>query len=62
MNLEILPLLSDVAKKRDQHFLDTQKCVGTIVWALGAAVSILIDPPKDSLDENIFTDYINHAG
>lgn len=62
LNLEIVPLLSEIAKKRDQHFVDTQNCVGTAIAALGAAVSMLLDPPEEGVDENIFTDYISHAG
>ncbi|XP_077264028.1 uncharacterized protein LOC143898431 [Temnothorax americanus] len=62
LNLEIVPLLSDIAKKRDQHFVDTQNCVGTAIAALGAAVSMLIDPPEEGLDEDVFTDYISHSG
>lgn len=62
MNLEIVPLLSEIAKKRDQHFLETQNCVGTALTALGAAVTMLIDPPEEGLDEDIFTDYLSHAG
>lgn len=61
LNLEIVPLLSEIAKKRDQHFVDTQNCVGTAIAALGAAVSMLLDPPEKGVDENIFTDYISHA-
>ncbi|XP_020297308.1 uncharacterized protein LOC109861882, partial [Pseudomyrmex gracilis] len=62
LNLEILPLLSDIAKKRDQHFVQTQNCVGTPIAALGAAVSLLLEPPQDGLDEDLFTDLISHAG
>ncbi|CAG5090689.1 Protein of unknown function [Cotesia congregata] len=62
INLEIVPLLSEIAKKRDQHFLETQNCVGTAISALGAAVSLLLDPPKEGLDEDLFTTYISHAG
>ncbi|XP_063977186.1 uncharacterized protein LOC135162545 [Diachasmimorpha longicaudata] len=62
VNLEILPLLSDVAKKRDQHFSETQNCIGSALIALGGAISMLIDPPDDGLDEDIFTDYLSQAG
>lgn len=62
LNLEIVPLLADIAKKRDQHFVDTQNCVGAAIAALGAAVSTLIDPPEEGLDEDVFTEYISHAG
>ncbi|XP_063990564.1 uncharacterized protein LOC135169456 [Diachasmimorpha longicaudata] len=62
VNLEILPLLSDMAKKRDSHFVDTQNCVGTALAALGAAVSLMVDPPEEGLDEDVFTDYLSHTG
>ncbi|CAD6225623.1 GSCOCG00011845001-RA-CDS [Cotesia congregata] len=62
INLEVVPLLSEIAKKRDQHFLETQNCVGTAISALGAAVSLLLDLPKEGLDEDLFTTYISHAG
>ncbi|XP_054014745.1 uncharacterized protein LOC128895832 [Hylaeus anthracinus] len=52
LNLEISPLLSEIAKKRDQHFMETQNCVGTAIAALGAAVSMLIEHPEDGLDKN----------
>ncbi|XP_044587300.1 uncharacterized protein LOC123266916 [Cotesia glomerata] len=62
LNLELGPLLTDIAKKRDQHFADTQNCIGTALSALGAAVSLLLEPPEEGLDEDLFTDYISHAG
>lgn len=62
LNLEIIPLLTDIAKKRDDHFLDTQNCIGTAIAALGAAVSMLLDPSEEGLNEDQFTDYISHAG
>lgn len=62
VNLEIIPLLSDIAKKRAQHFLDTQNCVGIALVALGAAVSMLVDPPEECMDEHIFADYLSYTG
>ncbi|KAL0110929.1 hypothetical protein PUN28_012765 [Cardiocondyla obscurior] len=62
LNLEIVPLLSDIAKKRDEHFAETQSCVGTALCALGAAVSLLLDQPEEGIDEDLLTDYISHAG
>lgn len=64
INLEILPLLSDIAKKRDQYFLDTQNCIGTAITALGAAVSLLIvsiDPPEEDINEDVVTEYLSHS-
>lgn len=57
-NLEIVPLLSEIAKKRDQHFVGTQNCVGIALADLSVAVSMLVDFPED-LDEDIFTDYLS---
>jgi len=51
VNLEITPLLTEIAKKRDQHFVDTQNCVGTTLTALGAAISMILDPPTEGVDE-----------
>ncbi|CAD6215478.1 GSCOCG00011217001-RA-CDS, partial [Cotesia congregata] len=62
LNLEIIPLLSDIAKKRDEHFAETQNCVGTALCALGAAVSLLLDQPEEGVDEDALTNYISHAG
>lgn len=62
INLEILPLLSDISKKRDEHFCETQNCVGTALSAIGAAVSMIIDTSGNDLDEDLLTDYITHAG
>lgn len=51
LNLEIVPLLSEIAKKRDEHFAEIQNCVGTALSALGAAVSLLLDQPEEGIDE-----------
>ncbi|XP_063984940.1 uncharacterized protein LOC135166543 [Diachasmimorpha longicaudata] len=50
------------APKRDQPFSETQNCIGSALIALGGAISMLIDPPGDGLDEDIFTDYLSQAG
>lgn len=49
-------------KKTDQHFVNTQNCVGTALSSLGAAVSMIIDPPEEGIEDEIFTDYLSHAG
>jgi len=56
-----LPLLTDIAKKRDQHLTDTQKCVETAISALGAVISMIIDNPEDELDQEKFLDYLSHV-
>lgn len=39
VNTGIIPILTDIAKKRDNHFVDTQNCVRTAILALGVAIS-----------------------
>ncbi|XP_015187842.1 PREDICTED: uncharacterized protein LOC107072430 [Polistes dominula] len=62
LNPEIVPLLANRAKKRDQHFAETQNCVDTAISALSAAVSMLLEQPEEGVDEDLLTDYISHAG
>ncbi|KAL0110744.1 hypothetical protein PUN28_013999 [Cardiocondyla obscurior] len=52
LNLEIVSLLSDIAKKKDQYFVDTQNCVGTAIAASSEAVSIIINPSEEGIDDN----------
>lgn len=61
VNLEIQPLLADIAKKRDQHFVDTQNSLGTAIVALTAAVSLVITEPEEGLDYTRFTGYLCDA-
>ncbi|XP_011313585.1 uncharacterized protein [Fopius arisanus] len=51
INLAIERHLSEIAKKRDKHFVDTQNCLGTAIVSLSAAVSLAMN-----IDENI--DYV----
>ncbi|XP_063975164.1 uncharacterized protein LOC135161490 [Diachasmimorpha longicaudata] len=62
INLELTPLLTEIAKKRDDHFLHTQNCVGTALSSLGAAISMMIDPPEEGIREEVFTDLLSHTG
>ncbi|RLU26743.1 hypothetical protein DMN91_000540 [Ooceraea biroi] len=62
VNLEIVPLMSEVAVKRDQHFLETQNCVGSALSALAAAISMILDDPEDGIDQEILTKYLCDAG
>lgn len=62
INIKIVRILSKIAKKKEQHFLGTQNCVGTAIMTLGVAVSLLLNPPKKGLNEDLFTIYISHAG
>lgn len=51
VNLEISAAMTDIAKKRDDHFARTQECVGTAIISLGAAVSLLIDDSGNEVDQ-----------
>jgi hypothetical protein len=51
-----------VAKKRDQHFTDTQNCVGTSLISLGAAISMLMENPEDGVDHMQLMKYLWDSG
>ncbi|KAL6421166.1 hypothetical protein ACFW04_013968 [Cataglyphis niger] len=50
INLEITSLISEILIKRDQHFLETQNCVGSTISALAAAISMILEDPEDGID------------
>jgi len=62
VNLEILPVLSDFAKKRDAHFADTQTSLGSALSALGAAISLIINGADDEVGQENLTTYLCDAG
>ncbi|XP_039308899.1 uncharacterized protein LOC105202905 [Solenopsis invicta] len=62
INLEILPALTEIATKRDQHFAETQNCVGSAIAALAAAVSMLLEGPEEGIDQEKFTKYLCDVG
>ncbi|XP_074107699.1 uncharacterized protein LOC141532965 [Cotesia typhae] len=62
VNLEIITHLSEISKKRDQHFADTQNCVGTALVSLGSAISMLMENPEDGVDQVQLMKYIWDAG
>lgn len=62
VNLEIVSHLSEVAKKRDQHFTDTQNAVGTALVSLAAAMSMLMENPEDGIDHTQLMKYLWDSG
>ncbi|CAD6233251.1 GSCOCG00012273001-RA-CDS, partial [Cotesia congregata] len=62
INLEIAPALSEITKKRDDHFSETQRCVGSAVIALGAAMSLLLDASDNEVDELKLMEYFSDTG
>lgn len=61
-NLKVAPVLTEIATKRDQHFIETQNCIGSAISALGAAVSMILDVPKEGINHEKFTKYLCNAG
>ncbi|CAG5107937.1 Protein of unknown function [Cotesia congregata] len=51
VNLEVQRHLTDIAKKRDDHFAETQSCVGAAILLLSSAVSLLSDNSSESIDQ-----------
>lgn len=62
INMEIVSHLSEIAKKRDQHFADTQNCVGSSLISLGAAISMLMENPEDGVDHMQLMKYLWDTG
>lgn len=58
INLEIAPIMSEIAIKRDQHFLESQNCVGSAISALAAAMSMILEDPEDGIDQEVLTKYL----
>ncbi|XP_015125107.2 uncharacterized protein LOC107046899 [Diachasma alloeum] len=47
VNLPIQRHMSEIAIKRDKHFIDTQNCVGTAIITLSAAISMGMNNAED---------------
>lgn len=62
VNLEIQPVLTEIAKKCDQHFIDSQNSTGIAIVAITAAVSMIVDQPEEGLDYTQFVTYFCDAG
>ncbi|XP_044575026.1 uncharacterized protein LOC123258849 [Cotesia glomerata] len=57
-----MPVLSEIAVKRDKHFLETQNTVGSALSALGAAISMVLNRESDEIDQEKFLEYLSHTG
>lgn len=62
VNLEIVSHLTEIARKRDQHFIDTQNCTGSALISLGAAISMLMENPEDGIDHMQLMKYLWDSG
>lgn len=57
VNVEIVRHMTDIAKKRDNHFLDTQNSIGKALLAIGSSFSLLSKYPEEGFDH---TDLLRH--
>nr|XP_034194190.1 uncharacterized protein LOC117610664 [Osmia lignaria] len=62
VNIEIGPVMTEVALKRDEHFAETQNCIGSAISALGAAVSMILEEPEDGIDQEALMKYLCDTG
>ncbi|CAD6227235.1 GSCOCG00006046001-RA-CDS, partial [Cotesia congregata] len=62
VNLEVVSVLSEIAVKKDKHFLETQNTVGSALSALGAAISMVLNRESDEIDQEKFLEYLSHTG
>lgn len=62
INLEVQPVVTEIAKKRDQHFINTQNSAGSAIVALSAAVSMIVNQSEEALDYTKFVGYLCDAG
>lgn len=61
-NLKVAPVLTEIATKRDQNFIETQKLYWISFSALAAAVSMTLDVPEEGINHEKFTKYLCNAG
>ncbi|CAL1672796.1 unnamed protein product [Lasius platythorax] len=54
--------MSEIAIKRDQHFLETQNYVGSAISALAAAISLILEDPEDGINQESLTEFLCDAG
>ncbi|XP_076545910.1 uncharacterized protein LOC143305610 [Osmia lignaria lignaria] len=62
VNIEIGPVMTEIALKRDEHFAETQNCIGSAISALGAAVSMILEEPEDGIDQEALMKYLCDTG
>lgn len=62
INLEILRHMTDVAKKRDQHFSETQGYIGNVLTSLASAFSLITEDPEGDIDQTKLLKYLWDSG
>lgn len=53
VNLEIAAALTEIFKKRDEHFVKSQQCVGSAIIALVRAVSLILHSILHYFEEGV---------
>lgn len=51
INLDLLRHLTDIAKKRDDHFDETQSYIRAVILSLGSVFSLLFDNSPEAIDQ-----------
>ncbi|XP_044590162.1 uncharacterized protein LOC123268832 [Cotesia glomerata] len=62
VNLEVQRHLTEIAKKRDEHFKQTQSCVGTALSSLSAAVSMLTEVSTEPVNQTLLLQHLWDTG
>ena len=62
VNLEIVPAISEIAIKRDQHFIETKSCVGSTLVSLVTVMGMPLSDPEGGVDRLKLIEHIGDAG
>ena len=54
--------MTEIAKKRDEHFVEIQQCVGSAIVALGGTVSLLLHDSEEGVDQIKLIEYLCDTG
>ncbi|CAG5108790.1 Protein of unknown function [Cotesia congregata] len=62
VNLEVQRHLTEIAKKRDEHFKQTQSCVGSALSSLSTAVSMLTEVSTEPVNQTLLLQHLWDTG
>lgn len=58
VNAELVPAMTEIGTKRDQHFILTQNCPSTALAALGSAISMILKKSENGMDGLAFVEIL----
>ncbi|XP_018375483.1 PREDICTED: uncharacterized protein LOC108769154 [Trachymyrmex cornetzi] len=61
LNPEVANALAEPAVKRDKHFVDYQNAIGSAIASLGLAMSQILEPSEDGIDELMVIERLSDA-